>query len=591
MKIIAHRGASLKFQENSIEGFIYAAKSGAYAVECDLRRTADGQYIIFHDDDLIRMTGSNKKVTDITLREMEEALKKAGYNLTTLNKLITEYTEKTPILIHIKVKGADEKLAVMLKNTGIDFICGVTDLEAAKAFGKVYPKNRILAFMSCKEDYPLYLQSGVGIIRLWEHWLSDISVSEVKSSPESPEVWIMAENETTGMNGSYESLNYFFGLFADGVLIDDVELGLLWLEKQDMNYPDILTKTDGIKINNPTEWEKLRRVDILNLFEENVYGCRPKQCDGTVNFSKDNDYIHPYSQEMECRKITVEVSGYSFPIRLFMPKSLQKPVPVFVYIMHCYQSDKYNIDEAEEMTFLPIKSIINNGFGLAVLKVADIANESNQGAKQGVLAAFGSDKDNGWGEISAWAWGMSKAADYLEALDIVDKYNIYAIGHSRGGKAALWAGATDTRFSLVISNNSGCTGAAISRGKQGETVKDINTTFPNWFCGNYKKYNDMEDAMPFDQHMLLSLIAPRKLYVASATEDLWACPKNELLSCQLASATYELYGKKGLICKGNPIPDIAYHDGLIGYHIRTGEHSLTKLDWDMFMRFTKSLRE
>jgi hypothetical protein len=231
--------------------------------------------------------------------------------------------------------------------------------------------------------------------------------------------------------------------------------------------------------------------------------------------------------------------------------------------------------------------LIDSGYAIAAFNVSDAAPDDKDAYVNGMLRLYPEqiNADNGMKAIGAWAWAAGRVMDYFEKDKTVDAKNVFIVGHSRGGKAALWAGAQDQRFAMVFANCSGNTGAALSRRKFGETVSRINTTFPHWFCNNYKKYNDNESALPVDQHMLLALIAPRPLYTTSASKDLWADPKGSFLSVKNAKPVYALYQKPSALPTNPPATNNPIIHSSLGYHNREGSHDLTAYDWNAFIRF------
>jgi len=237
----------------------------------------------------------------------------------------------------------------------------------------------------------------------------------------------------------------------------------------------------------------------------------------------------------------------------------------------------------------PFEEIIDRGYGIATMCYHDIFPDKEGLKDHSIVSLFpgydpNSDAPDEWQAIGAWAWGSSRIVDYLETQNRIDRNKIAIMGHSRQGKAALWAGAQDARFSIVIANNSGCGGAALSRRVFGENVAIITKAFPHWFCPAFNQYANNEASLSFDQHELIALIAPRKVYIASAEEDRWADPKGEFLSAYHAGPAYELFGLSGLGTDVHPpIHQPIMKD--IGYHIRAGKHDVTLYDWTCFMDF------
>ncbi len=227
MKYIAHRGASLIEQENTIESLVCGAKLGADAVECDIRVTADGRFIIFHDPDLTRIAQNNARIAEKTFEELAIIVnEKAGYTPITIEDIADRYHENTPILLHIKILATDALLET-LRNAPFPFICGIERTEDIKKYREFLPPDRILGFIPTPKQADSFIREGAGIIRLWEDWLDSITPSDIKTISPDTQVWIMA-NHNGSMNGNEDSLAHIRKLGADGVLLNDIVLGLNW---------------------------------------------------------------------------------------------------------------------------------------------------------------------------------------------------------------------------------------------------------------------------------------------------------------------------------------------------------------------------
>ena len=363
--------------------------------------------------------------------------------------------------------------------------------------------------------------------------------------------------------------------------------------------PDVLGKAHDAK-----SWEA-RRAEILEMYRNDVFGRAPS-APAAVKFQASP--AEPALNGKAQRKI-VTISfgaGPTLHMLMYLPAEARKPTRMFLGLnfggiqtiandpgvplgVQWLKGEKRPAPESsrgQAASRWQVETILAHGFGLAVIDYNEIEPDFDGGMKYGVRSIYPPPAADGWAAISAWAWGLSRAMDYLETDRQVDAKHVAVFGHSRLGKTSLWAGAQDARFALVISNESGEGGAAISRRDFGERTKDLNTRFPHWFCANFRKYNDREDAMPFDSHMLLALSAPRPLYVASAEGDQWSDPRGEFLGAVGASRVYELLGKKGLgtdAMPGNHQPIMH----TVGYHIRAGKHDVTAYDWDQYLKFAE----
>ena len=377
--------------------------------------------------------------------------------------------------------------------------------------------------------------------------------------------------------------------------------------------PDPLLMESGESVKTAAQWRTQRRPELLELFKTHVYGRDPGRPKDMTFFTLEQR--HGVLNGLANRR-QVEVrfagrrDGPRMTILIYTPAKAKGPVPTFlglnfrgnhtihddaaILLPHSWvrgrtPGETVNNRATEKgrgkaKNRWAVEMILKRGYGLAIIYYGDIDPDFDDGFKNGVHALYPKPKPDGWGSIATWAWGLSRALDYLETNKTVDHRRVAVIGHSRLGKTALWAGANDERFALVISNNSGCGGAALSRRAFGETVKRINTSFPHWFCDNFTKYNDNESACPVDQHLLVALSAPRPVYIASATQDRWADPQGEFLAAKHAAPVYSLLGAGNFPADKQPPPDQPVV-GALGYHLRTGKHDVTDYDWARYLDF------
>lgn len=378
------------------------------------------------------------------------------------------------------------------------------------------------------------------------------------------------------------------------------------------SLPDLLTAQNGRKISSSEEWIKFRRPELLSTYSTLVYGITPtEKIDVKYRIVANNK--EALNGTAQCKQVEFTFSNGNRSMKslmiLYLPNKVKGRVPVFMgynflgnETIHpdpqIKPSFSANLDiwptrdksRGANQRRWPLELIVKSGYGVATMCYSDIYPDKDHLTEKSILPLFtGYNKEENnpesWQAIGAWAWGLSRMADYLQLEKFVDHEKLVVIGHSRLGKAALWAGAQDTRFAMVVSNNSGCGGAALFNRKFGETASSINNAFPHWFCRNFRQFNNREEYLPVDQHQLIALMAPRPVYIASATEDLWADPRGEYLGGFHANPVYALWKLPGLVKKDTVMPNTPLQEGYIGYHIREGKHDILSYDWQQYIRF------
>jgi hypothetical protein len=394
-------------------------------------------------------------------------------------------------------------------------------------------------------------------------------------------------------------------------------LSLLFLcgyGQQALNLPNVLTMQNGNKVTTAKQWRTQRRPELIRLFKEQMYGQLPGKPVNMAFKVFDND-AHALNGIATRRQITVYFNGREdgpqMDILLYIPNGVKRPVPAIVGL-NFDGNQSVNADPAIKITQSwmdkgtkgvisnkatdatrgldasqwPLEMILNQGYAVATVYRGDIDPDYDDGFKNGVHALYPELQNRGdnFTTVGAWAWGLSRVLDYLQTDKAIDAKHTAVFGFSRLGKAALWAGAIDERFALVISNESGAGGAKLFHYTQGENINRLCTKFPHWFCANFRKYIGQDSILPFDQHMVISLVAPRPVYIASAEEDLNSGPRGEFMGAVNASPVYKLLGTGGFPDKEFP-PVNSPIVGRIAYHIRPGKHNVTDYDWQQYLKF------
>ncbi|HWE35424.1 MAG TPA: acetylxylan esterase [Isosphaeraceae bacterium] len=377
--------------------------------------------------------------------------------------------------------------------------------------------------------------------------------------------------------------------------------------------PDPLVSQKGERVRDAETWWKLRRPEIVRLFEEDMYGRSPARADG-VRFEVFDEDDHALSGKAIRKQLAIHFSdkkdGPTADMLMYLPAAAKKPVPVFLVLSFVgnhkvspepaiklgaswdrqTKSKRPTPESERAKADLPeLDAALARGYGIAWICYNDIEPDFLGGIDFGIRPLFfkpgqTTPAPDDWGALAAWGWGLSRALDYLETDKDVDARRVAIVGHSRLGKTVLWAGARDPRFAMVLASGSGEGGAALSRRDYGETIKHLVTNFPYWFCSNYRKYADHVADLPMDQHMLIALIAPRPVYLATAEDDRWADPKGEFLAAVAAGPVYRLLGAEGLGTDEMPPLDKPIGKA-IGFHYRPGKHAVTPYEWEQYLRF------
>jgi len=380
--------------------------------------------------------------------------------------------------------------------------------------------------------------------------------------------------------------------------------------------PDVLAGPDGRPARNAEAWRATSRPHQLRLLETAVYGRRlpavPVRVVGDVERSVLTLVAGAEATRLQARlRLGDAAQAVTTDVLVYLPHS-DRPVPVFLHLNFKGNQGEHpdpgirlcagwlphnattgiidtratEASRAKDADGWPVETLLARGYGLATAYYGDVFPDRADGRAASALVSLGRPIGGALpadepGAIATWAWQLSRILDWLVTRPEVDPAQVIVVGHSRNGKAALWAGACDERFAMVVSNESGCGGAALERRTYGETVEAITRRFPHWFCPEFRTYADREAELPVDAHVTLARTAPRPLFVASAVDDRGADPRGEFLAAVAAEPVWKLFGLEGLGTREWPPAD-APVGRTIGYHVRSGEHALMEYDWQRF---------
>jgi hypothetical protein len=367
--------------------------------------------------------------------------------------------------------------------------------------------------------------------------------------------------------------------------------------------PDPLRMLNGDRVASAQDWNTKRRPELKALFQHYMYGQMPVP---EAVFQVDRIDQSCFGGKATRKDVRISTSsGKVIHLLVFVPNKRAGKVPAFVgmnfcgnhavvndstvplpkawmpnWCAGCTNNQATDAGRGSQVDTWAVEQTIDRGYAFATFYSGDVEPD-RPAASEGVRATR---PELDWGTIAAWAWGFSEAVSYMISDRDVDARRIAVVGHSRNGKAALVAAAFDERIALAIPLQAGCGGTAPSRGKVGESVKQINDHFPHWFNAEFKKFNDQPDRLPFDQHGLIALCAPRPVLLANAVEDEWANPKGQFEMLLAAEPVYRLLGAEGVGTRQMPAVGKLV-DSTLGYYIRPGKHSMTRDDWKVFLDY------